>query len=117
VFDPAYRGLVRVLWRWLLDLTREPAGLERVNRRERKRAGFRRLVHVLGVHRKYRLDEAVAALRVPVLVVRARDDALSTSGWAARLAGDGDYVEVPGPHTFCWRDPGAWSAPVRAFSG
>jgi pimeloyl-ACP methyl ester carboxylesterase len=49
---------------------------------------------------------AVAALRVPVLVVRGRDDALSTPGWASRLAGD--YVEVPGPHTFCWRNPEAW---------
>jgi pimeloyl-ACP methyl ester carboxylesterase len=72
-------------------------------------------VHLLRVHRRYRIDEAVAALRVPVLVVRGREDALSTPGWAAGLAGD--YVEVPGPHTFCWRDPEAWSAPVRAFSG
>jgi pimeloyl-ACP methyl ester carboxylesterase len=116
VFDPAYRGLIRVLWRWLLDLTREPAGLERVNRPDRKRAGFRRLLHVLHEHRHYPLADAVAALRVPVLVVRARDDALNTPSWASMLAG-GEHVEVPGPHTFCWRNPGAWSAPVRAFSG
>jgi pimeloyl-ACP methyl ester carboxylesterase len=119
VFDPAYPGLARVLHRWLLDLTREPAGLERVNRRERKRAGLRRLVHVLRVHRRYRLSDAVTALRVPVLVIRAHDDALSTPGWAGRLAAlaaEGGRVEVPGPHTFCWRDPDAWSNPVRAFA-
>jgi pimeloyl-ACP methyl ester carboxylesterase len=120
VFDPAYRGLARVLWRWLVDLTREPAGLERVNRPERKRAGLRRLAHVLRVHRHYRLPDAVAALRVPVLVVRGRDDALSTPRWVERLAAcavNGDWVEVAGPHTFCWRDPDAWSSPVQAFAG
>jgi len=119
VFDPAYRRLAQVLYRWTLDLTREPAGLERVNRRERKRAGLRRLVHVLRVHRRYRLSDAVTALRLPLLVIRGHDDALSTPGWADRLAmlaAEGGHVEVPGPHTFCWQDPNAWSEPVRTFA-
>jgi len=120
VFDPAYRGLVRVLWRWLIDLNREPASLERVNRPERRRAGLRRLAHVLRIHLRHSLPEAVDALRVPVLVIRGRDDALSTRRWAQRLAGraaDGGYVEVCGPHTFCWRYPAAWSPPLQAFAG
>ncbi|MEU4216420.1 alpha/beta hydrolase [Actinoplanes sp. NPDC026623] len=119
VFDPTYRGLPSVLGRWLLDLTREPAGLEQVNRPERKRAGLRRLVHVLRQHRRYSLTHAVLALPVPVLVVRGRDDALSTRRWAERLAApaaEGGCVEVPGPHTFCWQDPAAWSLPVQAFA-
>ena len=120
VFDPAYRGLVRVLWRWLLDLTREPASLERINRPERKRAGVRRLAHVLRVHLHQSLPDAVGALRVPVLIIRGRDDALSTRRWAHRLAmraAEGDCVEVAGPHTFCWRHPAAWSPPIQAFAG
>lgn len=120
VFDPAYPGYLRVLFRWALDLNREPAGLERVNRPERKRAGLRRLVHVFRVHRRYGLAEAVTALRVPVLVIRGRDDALSTPGWAERLAmlaAEGSRIEVPGPHTFCWRDPDTWSTAVRVFAG
>jgi pimeloyl-ACP methyl ester carboxylesterase len=120
VFDPAYRGPARVLWRWLLDLTREPASLERVNRPERKRAGLRRLAHVLRVHLHHSLPDAVGALRVPVLVIRGRDDALSTRRWAHRLAEqatEGGYAEVAGPHTFCWRYPAAWSSPIRAFAG
>jgi len=113
VFDPACRRLDQVLGRWLLDLSREPSGLEKVNRPERRRAGVRRLLHVLREHRGYDLTEAVAALSVPVLVVRGRDDPLSTPGWAGGL---GTYVEVPGPHTFCWRDPGAWTAPIHSFA-
>jgi pimeloyl-ACP methyl ester carboxylesterase len=119
VFDPAYRGLLRVLWRWLLDLTREPASLERVNRPERKRAGLRRLAHVLRVHRHHSLPDVLGALRVPVLVIRGRDDALSTRRWArclAMQAADGGFAEVTGPHTFCWGYPAAWSPPIRAFS-
>ena len=120
VFDPAYRGLVRVLWRWLLDLTREPASLERANRPDRKRAGLRRLAHVLCVHLHHSLPEAVGALRVPVLVIRGRDDALSTRRWSHRLAmlaAEGGCVEVAGPHTFCWRYPAAWTPPIQAFAG
>jgi pimeloyl-ACP methyl ester carboxylesterase len=119
VFDPAYRGLVRVLWRWQLDLRREPAGLEEVNRTDRKRAGLRRLAHVLRVHLHHSLPDAVSALRVPVLIIRGRDDALSTRRWADRLAGlaaEGGCVEVAGPHTFCWRYPAAWTPPIQAFA-
>ncbi|MCU7727511.1 alpha/beta fold hydrolase [Actinoplanes sp. KI2] len=119
VFDPAWRTLPGVLTRWALDLTREPSGLERVNRRERKRAGLRRLRHVLHEHRGYDLTSAVAALPVPTLVVRGREDALSTRRWTRRLAtlaAAGSHVDVPGPHTFCWPDPRAWSEPVREFA-
>jgi hypothetical protein len=38
-----------------------------------------------------------------VLVIRGRDDVLSSADWECRLAGqaaDGDYVELPGAHTF-----------------
>ena len=28
----------------------------------------------------------------------------------------GEYVEVPGAHTFPWLDPHAWSDPVRRFA-
>jgi pimeloyl-ACP methyl ester carboxylesterase len=119
VFDPAYRSLPRVLWRWVLDLTREPGSLERSNRPNRKRAGLRRLLHTLRVHRRHSLDHAVGALRVPVLVIRGRADALSTRRWAQRLAAQaaaGGCTEVPGPHTFCWDHPATWSPPIRAFS-
>jgi hypothetical protein len=54
-----------------------------------------------------------------VLVIRGREVVISTPEWGQRLAalaGEGRYVEVPGPHTFGWRYPGAWSAPIRSFA-
>jgi pimeloyl-ACP methyl ester carboxylesterase len=71
------------------------------------------------VHRRHRIEEPLARLRVPLLVIRGRDDALSGAAWARRLTTlvtDGRYVEVPGAHTFPWRDPYAWSQPVRRFA-
>jgi hypothetical protein len=46
-------------------------------------------------------------------------DGLSTPDWARRLTAivpDGEYVELPGAHTFPWLDPRAWSQPVRDFA-
>ena len=55
-------------------------------------------------------------LRVPVLVLRGREDRLSTVAWVQRLAAlarQGRMVELPGAHTFPWAVPNAWSEPVR----
>jgi pimeloyl-ACP methyl ester carboxylesterase len=104
-----------VLRRWWLDRKREQTSPDKVHAPERKRVGFRRLFHVLRVHLDHVLEEPVAALTVPVLVVRGRDDVISTPQCGRRLAAlaaDGGYVEVPGPHSFCWRYPHRWSAPI-----
>ena len=48
--------------------------------------------------------------RQPVLVIRGRDDVLSSADWERRLAGqaaDGDYVELLGAHTFSRGHPSA----------
>lgn len=106
---------VAALWRWALDLTREPSSLERANRPERKRAGVRRLLHVLHEHRHYNLPDAVADLRVPVLVLRGRDDALTTPGWPPwppRAASSRSTARTPSTGGFRQ----AWSAPIRAFA-
>jgi hypothetical protein len=29
---------------------------------------------------------------------------------------DGEYVELPGAHTFAWLDPESWSEPIRSFA-
>jgi pimeloyl-ACP methyl ester carboxylesterase len=119
VFDPAWHGLPHVLYRWWLDERREPPSLEQANQRDRRRAGGRRLLHVLRLHLRHRLEDPVTALRVPVLIVRGRDDALCTPQWAQRLAqaaAEGGYVEVAGAYTFCWRYPQAWSPAIRAFA-
>jgi pimeloyl-ACP methyl ester carboxylesterase len=58
-------------------------------------------------------------LAVPLLVIRGRDDVISTARWGRELAArvpNGEYVEVSGAHTFPWQDPHAWSGPVRRLA-
>ena len=117
--DPVARGLVRLLVRWRLDGRHEPPGLSESHKPEWKRAGARRLVHTVRVHRDHVLEDPLRRLTAPLLVLRGTDDRLSTPDWGRRLTTivpDGRYVELPGAHTFPWRDPYAWSGPVREFA-
>ncbi|MEU1889566.1 alpha/beta fold hydrolase [Streptomyces pristinaespiralis] len=114
--DPAARGWLRLLVRWRLDSRREPPGLSDSHRPEWRRAGARRLLHTARVHLNDALEESVARLSVPLLVIRGRDDRIGTARWArhlSQLVSNGSYVEVPGAHTFPWLAPEAWSPPVR----
>jgi pimeloyl-ACP methyl ester carboxylesterase len=118
-FDPATRSPIRLVAQWLRDGRREPPGLIAVQRPEWQRAGVRRLAHLVRVHRRHVIEEPLARLNVPLLVIRGRDDALSTTRWARHLATlppDGRCIELPGAHTFPWRDPHAWSQPVHDFA-
>jgi pimeloyl-ACP methyl ester carboxylesterase len=74
------------------------------------------VAHLIRVHLRDHLEDQVARLTVPVLVLRARHDRLSTDAWAQQLAGLTDAAEcvtVPGAHAFVWVYPDAWSAPLR----
>lgn len=117
--DPVARGPLRLLVRWRIDGRREPPGLTRSHRPEWKRAGLRRMLRLVTAHLRHQIEEPVAQLTVPLLVLRGSRDALSTRRWGQRLAAlapDGEYLELPGAHTFPWRDPYAWSEPMRRFA-
>jgi pimeloyl-ACP methyl ester carboxylesterase len=117
--DPVARRLIPLLVRWQRDGRYEPPGLTESHKPEWKRAGPRRLVHLVQVHRHHALEDPLRRLGVPLLVICGHDDQLSTADWARRLTTivtDGRYVEVPGAHSFPWRDPHAWSEPVREFA-
>jgi pimeloyl-ACP methyl ester carboxylesterase len=117
--DPAARGWFRLLVRWRLDGRREPPGLSESHKPEWRRAGLRRLLHIVRIHLADPLEDAVARLDVPLLVIRGRDDVIGTRRWARQLASsveDGEHIEVPGAHTFPWLDPHAWSDPIRRFA-
>ena len=118
--DPAARGWARLILRWRLNSHREPPGLGAAHRPEWRRAGPRRLLHAVRVHLADSLDASIGQLRLPLLVIRGRNDLISTAPWARRLsesAGeDGTYVEVDGAHTFPWLDPGSWSPPIRRLA-
>jgi pimeloyl-ACP methyl ester carboxylesterase len=117
--DPATRGWLRVFVRWWADRRQDPKSLDDCHKPERQRVGFRRLFHVLQAHLRHNLEDPVAALPQPVLIIRGRQDRIGTAQWGHRLAdlaADGDYVEVPGTHSFCFRYPEAWSSPIRSFA-
>lgn len=114
--DPVARSWLRLLVRWRLDGRHEPDGLTESHVPEWRRAGVRRLGHLVRAHLRDRLEDAIVDVGAPVLILRGREDRLLTRRWAHELAaraGDGTVVEVPGAHTFPWADPAAWSRSVR----
>lgn len=116
--DPKARSVPRALYHWRRDARYPMPGLNESHKPEWRRAGFGQLVHLLRVHLRHHLEDIVPRLRGPLLVLLGQQDELCTERWARELvevAGDGRLVTVPGPHTFLWRDPGAWSEPVRAL--
>jgi pimeloyl-ACP methyl ester carboxylesterase len=117
--DPSVRPLPRLLVRWRLDAREPSPGLEESHKPEWKRAGPRGVAHLLRVHLRDRLEDQVARLSQPVLVLRARDDRLSTDGWMDELvaaATAGEWVTMPGAHAFVWVYPDAWSDPLRRLA-
>jgi pimeloyl-ACP methyl ester carboxylesterase len=118
--DPRHRGVVRVLRAWSRDNRREPADLDEAHRPERDRAGLPRVAATLRVHLRDRLEDVVPRVGVPLLVLHGERDLLCTEEWARRLADlapDGRFASMPGPHSFPWTHPSAWSGPIRRLAG
>ncbi|MEV0727086.1 hypothetical protein AB0I37_30490 [Micromonospora purpureochromogenes] len=71
------------------------------------------------MHRRYVIDAPVARLAVPVLVIRGRDDVLSSGDWGAASPGRQPTVTTwsSPTGTFPWGHPSAWWEPVPAFAG
>jgi pimeloyl-ACP methyl ester carboxylesterase len=117
--DPRHRGVLRVLRAWNRDNRREPADLDEQHEPERKRAGLPRVAHTLRVHLRDRLEDVVPRVGVPVLVLHGERDQLCSGEWARALAGaapDGRFESMPGPHSFPWTHPQAWSEPIRRLA-
>jgi hypothetical protein len=68
---PIARPLPRLLLRWQLDGRHEPPGLTESHLREWRRAGLRGLLHLVRVHLRDRIEDTLADLALPVLVLRA----------------------------------------------
>lgn len=101
---------------WQRDSRYPLPGLQQQHMPERVRAGPRQLCHLVSVHLRDHLEDTVGGVRCPVLVLRGRHDRVSTESWTRRLADlapEGRFAPVPGPHTFVWSHPDAWSVPVR----
>jgi pimeloyl-ACP methyl ester carboxylesterase len=117
--DPSVRPFPRLALRFLQDGRVEPPGMTRTHVPEWRRAGPRRLAHLVRASLRHDIEAALRRLTVSLLVLRGAGDVLSTPEWGRRLvatAPDGRYVELPGAHGFPWSDPYAWSAPARDFA-
>jgi pimeloyl-ACP methyl ester carboxylesterase len=117
--DPRHRGVVRVLRAWHRDNRREPADLDEQHEPERTRAGLPRVAHTLRVHLRDRLEEVVPRIGVPLLVLHGERDLLCSEAWARALAAaapEGRFASMPGPHSFPWTHPQAWSEPIRRLA-
>jgi pimeloyl-ACP methyl ester carboxylesterase len=117
--DPAVRSWPRLIRRWAQDGRYEWPGLIGTQLPEWKRAGPRRLLHLVHVHLRHDIESPLRRLTVPLLVLRGAQDPVCTPDWARRLAvtgPEGRYVQLPGPHSFPWSHPDAWSAPIRQFT-
>lgn len=117
--DPMARSVPRLLARWRLDARYPTPGLQESHVPQWRRAGVRRISHLVRVHLRDRLEDVVPLLPMPVLALRGDSDRLLSRRWAEELVGlapDGRFTAMPGPHTFVWNAPHAWSAPIRALS-
>lgn len=113
--DPKARSWPRLVFFWRWDSRYPLPGLQQLHTPEWVRAGPRQLRNLVSAHLRDHLEDTVPRVRCPVLVLRGEDDKLSTLSWARRLAdlaADGRFAAVPGPHTFVWKDPAAWDAPI-----
>ncbi|MEV6632486.1 alpha/beta fold hydrolase [Actinoplanes sp. NPDC051470] len=117
--DPAVRPLPRLALRFVQEGRLEPPGMTRSHLPEWRRAGIRRLAHLVRASLRNDIEASLRRLTVPLLVLRGADDLLSTPQWARRLvatAPEGRYAELPGAHGFPFLDPHAWSKPAQQFA-
>lgn len=104
--DPAYRTVPKVVARWLVDGTREPASLGAQEFPEWGRAGIHRISVLLRSMLRCPLEDMLAEVSCPAVVVRGERDPLCTARWAEELGRGRELVTVPGlPHAFPYLRP------------
>jgi len=118
-FDGRRGGAIGQAMRLAADAPRERPSLVLGGARDYLRAGAARLVVTLSEAEKIPLDDLVAGVTAPVLIVRGGRDPLATGRWAARLADRADrawVAVVPGAaHGLGHDAPGPVAAAIRAF--
>lgn len=120
VVDRAHRSLGAQLVALLVDAWGEPPRVNVLACAAYLRCGPRTFLRQAVHMRRYRIEAAVAELRVPVLVVRGARDGVAGARWAHELqrsARCGAIVTVPGcAHAVHASAPREVAAAVRAFA-
>ncbi|MBJ7457200.1 MAG: alpha/beta hydrolase [Thermoleophilia bacterium] len=118
-FDRAPGGAPGHVLRLIADAPMERPSLVLGGARDYLRAGPRRLIATLRDARRIHLDEVVAGIGAPILVVRGSRDPLATGEWVRRIAAaapDGRVAVVPrAAHGLGHDAPGAVAGAVSTF--
>lgn len=116
--DREARTRVQQLWRLAKDAPRERWSLIPLHLRDILRAGWRFAASTLDIALEDRIEERLAVLRVPTLIVCGSNDPLSPEAWCRWLAGVSPTASVEvleGPHALNYSRPDALAACVHAW--
>lgn len=86
VTDPAARGWPRMAWRWLRTAAAERLGELRTLAPQYARTGVLSVLTGMDRMRGHSLEQALAGVTVPVVLVRGEDDRIAPLDWLTRLA-------------------------------
>jgi pimeloyl-ACP methyl ester carboxylesterase len=119
--DPRMRSAVVLAWRWLATVAGERWWQAALVVAQWWRTGPRAMRALWHVTAPDRIDRRLAAVTVPVVVVRGTRDRLCPRDWATQVcaaAPRGRLVEVPGAaHMTVQTHPDAVAAVLREVSG
>lgn len=118
---PGDRGALRMVHLWFRNAGVEPSGLSDtlLLADDYRRAGFRRVYDTFNAYRLYPIDDRLAEVEAPALVLHGEHDQMVTQDWArtaAQRLPDGRLQVVPGvAHTMSHFWPRELGDAVRHF--
>ncbi|MCU1432114.1 MAG: putative hydrolase or acyltransferase of alpha/beta superfamily [Actinotalea sp.] len=111
VVQAGTRSVARQAWRLVRDYRYETRAVNAITLTDWFRCGLRRYVRTLGPMMGYPLEQRLAEVSVPVVMVRGERDLVAPLEYLELLAArcrSGAVVEVPGEgHVAMWRRPDA----------
>ena len=116
--DRYARSAIRQFGRLALDLPRERVPEYLINAHDYWRTGLRRGWETFQIALRDRIEDKLARLEMPVLVVRGQYDPIVSQRWVAELTAalpHGRLVTTRGAHTPNFSEPDAFASVVRAF--
>jgi pimeloyl-ACP methyl ester carboxylesterase len=117
--DPRAASWHRLLLRWLHTAVHERPHQVPVLARDYATTGLASMARGMNAARHHRIDDALASVRCPVLVVRGHHDHLCRADWAqtvAAAAPQGRVVSLPfGGHMITLTHPDALASRITTF--
>src|SRR5215216_4053296 len=118
--DPIARSALRQVVRWARNMPGERPGQVPLIVADYADAGVGRVLRTFGRALTDRIEDKLALVQAPTLVVRGAHDPIVPQAWAeevTRLLPRGRLAVIPGPHTLNFAAPSALAELVRSFLG